>query len=600
MPALTIPKGTASATEQALIDAYGDPTGIISQSIGDMLMNPYGGMVDVRAGQEPSPTGQLTPWGGPLSVTLPGTHPIYSNVGINDARDLPLGFGELERQRNLVDILVAGGDLKAPSDYSAPVDVYGAGRLPGHYIDSDTYGYQAGLKAALAKQVNPLGETLYGLKQFLARQPENITDAQWELIKEAKSSAAEEARDAYDAAQDFRVNDESQASNVPFPLSLIPTADAAGGMIPDGGGGWIYSENAPQTSYSPKEVKDLLKSYNLQANTPSGIPGKPTEFRGLTEKDLPSKTQQAINAVMKAAPLVRSVVNKTPVGAALSGLVYSPDMGDSYVEDISTLEPYDFRDNRDLRGIFPYGDPESLLTENVRDEMAQRYEQAFVNPEQYDLAPFTLSQRRSALEDIKTDIEKPEGMWGRIGQRVRDRIADLIPEAEASIARDVEFERKPEPEPTWFPPTTSSGVVVVESPQQADTEPGDKYSGKVVLPQEPKKEPKQEPARESSKDREAREAREAASRVVKIHEDTAKRIKDEAKKSGDKTLQADDKKAIARANAAAERAKKKEDDLMKKQLDDMMKAAERQRNANRVLSTFVDPWAFEDRRGGRR
>tara|TARA_R100000306_G_C4361339_1_gene135416 strand:- start:4 stop:1359 length:1356 start_codon:yes stop_codon:yes gene_type:complete len=123
---------------------------------------------------------------------------------------------------------------------------------------------------------------------------------------------------------------------------------------------------------------------------------------------------------------------------------------------------------------------------------------------------------------------------------------------------------------------------------------------RIPPPPEPQPEPAREPAQESSKDREARESREAASRAVKIHEATVSRIKEESKKAGEKKLQADDKKAIARANAAAERAQKKSDDLIKKQLDDMMQAAERQRNAERVLSTFVDPWAFEDRRGGRR
>ena len=37
----------ATASEQAL---FGDPLGVISQSIGDMLMNPMGGMVNVTPG----------------------------------------------------------------------------------------------------------------------------------------------------------------------------------------------------------------------------------------------------------------------------------------------------------------------------------------------------------------------------------------------------------------------------------------------------------------------------------------------------------------------------------------------------------------------
>ena len=424
-----------TSTEQALIDAYGDPTGIISQSIGDMLMNPYGGMVDVRAGQEPSPTGQLTPWGGPLSVTLPGTHPIYSNVGINDFSDLPLGFGELERQRNLVDILVAGGDLKAPSDYSAPVDVYGAGRLPGHYIDSDTYGYQAGLKAALAKQVNPLGAVGYGMKQMVARQPENITDAQWELIKEAKSSAAEEATDAYDAAQLRSVGDPYLENISPSVQDQIDRDEAAGLFNV---GERSMASNVtwkPGTALSGKELNQWLKQGNVLTSSTARADGsipKPgdVDFRGFTKDDVPSRTQQTLNTVMKAAPFVRSVIGKTPIPAALSALTYSSPVGEG-----SDIVP-DY---------------------NVQDQMAQWYERAFIDPDEYGWTRPTIEQRQEAIRGVQ---DAPKGFWGAL----QDRIANLIPGAEASISRDVEFERE-QREPTWFPPTTSSGIGgMVEEP----------------------------------------------------------------------------------------------------------------------------------------
>jgi len=421
-----------TATEQALIDAYGDPTGIISQSIGDMLMNPYGGMVDVRAGQEPSPTGQLTPWGGPLSVTLPGTHPIYSNVGINDVRDLPLGFGELERQRNLVDILVAGGDLKAPSDYSAPVDVYGAGRLPGHYIDSDTYGYQAGLKAALAKQVNPLGGTLYGLKQFLARQPENITDAQWELIKEAKSSAAEEAIDAYDAAQLRSVGD-TYLENISPSVQDQIDRDEAEGLFDVGERSMASNVTfKPGQTLTGSELNKWLRQGGvLQANTPSGIPGQPSEFRGITGADVPSRTRQAINTVRKVLPSVaRAVPTASAVAAGLAG-------GYAGLEALGGPTPVpDYVDPKEIPAYI--GRQRAIDAARALDpEREAAATMGYLKPEEFGLDPFTNEQIAEARATFQRLMEEtPEEVSQYISPTAdpyiyQDQVAEALQKARA-------------------------------------------------------------------------------------------------------------------------------------------------------------------------
>ena len=94
---------------------------------------------------------------------------------------------------------------------------------------------------------------------------------------------------------------------------------------------------------------------------------------------------------------------------------------------------------------------------NVQDQMAQWYERAFIDPDEYGWTRPTIEQRQEAIRGVQ---DAPKGFWGAL----QDRIANLIPGAEASVARDVEFERE-QREPTWFPPTTSSGIGgMVEEP----------------------------------------------------------------------------------------------------------------------------------------
>jgi len=93
---------------------------------------------------------------------------------------------------------------------------------------------------------------------------------------------------------------------------------------------------------------------------------------------------------------------------------------------------------------------------NRRDQMAQWYERAFIDPDEYGWTRPTIEQRQEAIRGVQG---APKGFWGAL----QDRIANLIPGAEASVARDVEFERQ-QREPTWFPPTTSSGSAMVTEP----------------------------------------------------------------------------------------------------------------------------------------
>ena len=136
-----------------------------------------------------------------------------------------------------------------------------------------------------------------------------------------------------------------------------------------------------------------------------------------------------------------------------------------------------------LQGVFPQGAPTSLMEEaqpprslpigtpgwqpdisaqtispdwNLRDRMSQMYERAFIDPDEYGWTRPTIEQRQEAIRGVR---DAPKGFWGAL----QSRIADLIPGAEASVARDVEFERE-QREPTWFPPTTSSGSAMVTEP----------------------------------------------------------------------------------------------------------------------------------------
>jgi len=198
------------ANENPDIEAFGDPRGILDQAVMTNVL----GLTDAPAIH---PSGLVNiQRGGPISTTnvygYTGNFPIQqAPMGTSDAYvvpNIPLTnipirqFEPLQRQRELVDKLFASGVMSAPGGYSSPVDVHAAGQLPGTEMSSDTFGYQAGLKGALAKQMNPwTGIPAYLLKQARDVQPENVTDAQWELIKEAKESNVRRALEGYRTGQ---------------------------------------------------------------------------------------------------------------------------------------------------------------------------------------------------------------------------------------------------------------------------------------------------------------------------------------------------------------------------------------------------------------
>ena len=230
-----------SAQELSDIEAFGDPRGILDQAVMANIL----GLTDAPAIH---PSGLVNiQRGGPISTTnvygqerveRPGGYynfPIQqAPMGTSDAYAVPnipltnipiRQFEPLQRQRELLDKLFASGVMSAPGGYFSPVDVHAAGQLPGTEMSSDTFGYQAGLKGALAKQMNPLiGIPAYLYKQAQDVQPENVTDAQWELIKETKEANVDRALEAYEAGQEIGYTQPS----ISFPVAGAETLTARG------------------------------------------------------------------------------------------------------------------------------------------------------------------------------------------------------------------------------------------------------------------------------------------------------------------------------------------------------------------------------------
>ena len=238
------------------IEAFGDPKETISRSIGEMLMNPMGGMVNVVPGvtYQSVPAwgrqhyqdfgraeGRVLPAGGYGSYvqSYPDLAEVYEaqREGMGGAgqlapwegpnkllRKIP-GTGELERQRNMLDVLVAGGDLTAPAGYRSSVPY--EGNVPGHAFGADMYGYQAGLKRALAEQF-PVGGALYNISNLRGTPG---------ILGEIKESEAERALRGYRAGQGggyrgaaLRMMPEAFAETLTAPGSTYDPA--LGGMSP--------------------------------------------------------------------------------------------------------------------------------------------------------------------------------------------------------------------------------------------------------------------------------------------------------------------------------------------------------------------------------
>ena len=384
---------------------FGDPKAFIDAEMAQLMpahpgsVRPYLGVL--QGG--PQTTTQMGPWGGMsgnrgniIYPDTPGGSAFTSRM-INPAISAPSDF---DLYRNWTDMLVASGRVNAEDlGYVSDVDT---GVIPGHAMGSDTFGLQGGLKAALGKQLGYLpaqNPALWGAAQTVQ---ENIKSASGrggtpEML-ESQISNAERALRAYkDAQESLPVLDESVEAQI--------DRDAAAGLFDVGERSMASNVTwKPGTALSGKELNQWLKQGNVLTSSTARADGsipKPgdVDFRGFTKDDVPSRTQQTLNTVMKAAPFVRSVIGKTPIPAALSALTYSSPVGEG-----SDIVP-DY---------------------NVQDQMAQWYERAFIDPDEYGWARPTIEQRQEAIRGVQ---DAPKGFWGAL----QNRIADLIPAAEASI-----------------------------------------------------------------------------------------------------------------------------------------------------------------------
>ena len=466
----------ATATEQALIDAYGDPTGTISQSIGDMLMNTYGGMVDVKAGQPTSPNYQLTPWSGP------------SAIGAFLTSD------ELERQRNMLDVLVAGGDLSAPTGYTSSVNT---GAMPGHYIDSDTYGYQAGLKAALTRQmegekVTPeLWKDVQIGKRFLkdALGRDSGTDAMFD----ARVSEGERAINAFNAAQQ---GDLSAADSYEEQISrAISTALADSIPIANMPGAYqvAQADSLINRAISDKPAGGLGSDdphdmYNIRTQYPPGdirYVGDQALLPNESVIPIDNTNQYTIPQTLPVNPLSQLMTTGALLGNALPG----------FKEDISSglreFAPQGWKLNLPpalRKGVDKIKDLFTEYDPTLDAELTYQY-----NPRELGLDPFTrerVAESSNFLANLmaegteaqKTAIQR--AISPGTAPYLRENLAAHFERDDAdspfmvdpSTGDPYEFAsrapidmanilRTPEPEPTWFPPTTSSGIGgMVEEP----------------------------------------------------------------------------------------------------------------------------------------
>ena len=304
------------------------------------------GLVNINRGSgEDYAQSNVNMYGNPARLRPDGTYsfPIQQAPMLGPEAYAPIKgfFGPLQAQRELLDKLFASGVMSAPEDYSSPVDV---GQVPGHRMSSDTYGYQAGLKAHLPSTLPE--RAAYSVKQLgniKNRDPDVYTDDQWNLMQDSKlgnfinlyGNLPEAAGNIYDQS------DTNERSGFFAPL--------AAGTIPAGG-------------LQGKALNQWLREGNvLRADTPGS-----KEFRGITAKDVPkTKFGDYAQDAKRLAKRTGGFLGRTsPLTLGLSAAFHSPDLGDSYVEDLDTLQPFNF-DEVDSGTVESFFDIPPVVNENT-------------------------------------------------------------------------------------------------------------------------------------------------------------------------------------------------------------------------------------------
>ena len=269
-----------------------------------------------------------------------------------------------------------------------------------------------------------------------------------------------------------------------------------------------------------------------------------------------------------------------------------------------------------LQGVFPQGAPTSLAEEaqpprslpigapgwqpdipaqtispdwNLRDRMSQMYERAFIDPDEYGWARPTIEQRQEAIRGVQ---DAPEGFWGAL----QSRIADLIPVAEASISRDVERQQQA-PAPISREQEIENMMIedraaqlkfhpsspLYEAPFEEGTGPEEVSEERVKVI---KKKPKEKRTSVEEQVVVASEVKKALDNASK-----GKKVKNELKAIVE--LAKVDPTIVKRYTTPGSQALQD----ITAQVDSFSFMPTIQKKKKQPV---VDPWAFEDRRGGRR
>ena len=218
-PVSTSPSMNADYTAAFDATRYSDPKGVIEDALAGILggtINP----ADVAVGGPQLP-GQQAPYGGPMMDTS-----LQSGFG---------KIGEFTHYKDLVDKLVSSGAVKAPTGYVSSVDVTDDLSLPGiqHAMSSDTYGYQSGLKAALANEILGVSPTQWGLMQDvqnIARMP--FGGGATKAMQDAQKQEGTRAINAALASPEITAQDQIDAYNAAS-MGEIASHPGQGGYIGD-------------------------------------------------------------------------------------------------------------------------------------------------------------------------------------------------------------------------------------------------------------------------------------------------------------------------------------------------------------------------------
>jgi len=405
-------------TEQELSDreAFGDPRGTISRSIGEMLMNPLGGMVNVGIGSPRLPIEQwgrehyersgqaeiesgLRPdidFGGSYEdyvssqpdlvqayeATIPGQLAPIKGGGFTRAA-LKAIYPELERQRNMLDALVAGGDLRAPTGYRSSVPY--EGNVPGHGFGADMYGYQAGMKAALAEDRGGLAPALYRMYQIGKDEDPRLT--------EIKESEAARALEAYEAGQEM----DYTAPKVSFSDLgrqaldfFVPPANASIARDVE-----FEREPGPEPTWFPATTSSGIGEQGWRPDLPVRTPGGPEVGVETPEQIMASNVAQAL-----ATQTPRGMPGSARVTPELQALVELAQT------DPTIAERYTTPGSQDLIDIATQQESFSAIRDRVAEQQRQQEQVRADNQRRAQESARAAENARSAREEAQRSADR--------------------------------------------------------------------------------------------------------------------------------------------------------------------------------------------------